>query len=224
MVVMTVDSPPYPVAAASNIPQNFELIWTASPSNGGLSRSELTALVHDGMLLRVLGPVYAAVGMGITRHMKAAAIKLTMPPGIVHNAVLHRASAAWFYSCASTPSVVEFLTHREHRSSIRPAPPTATVRWTIRQVLYEPMDVDQFYGVRVTTPLRTAADLACWQHPDAFAALLVMLQAPHLGVNPSDVVRLLHTRPRVPHRPQAVVTIRKACRRLGLDIPKGARL
>lgn len=84
----------------------------------------------------------------------------------------------------------------------------------IRQLIYEAQDVDSFYGIQVTTPLRTAADLACWQHPEALSALMLILKTPHLGVQPENVVKLLNTRGTFVNKKLGVVNLRKACRTL----------
>lgn len=175
--------------------------------------------MDDGALVPVLGQVHVAVGAAQTRAVKAAALAAYVPSSVRGSAVLHRESAAWFHACASAPQVIEYVTHRQNRCSTRPAPPGAPVRWTVRQLLYEPQDVDRFHGCSVTTPLRTAADLACWEDPRSVQALSLMLSAPHLGVDGAHVVRLLRSRSRLPHRTRGVVTVRKVCRQLNLPVP-----
>ncbi|MDO5617635.1 hypothetical protein [Kocuria sp.] len=187
----------------------------------GLSSGELLTLAHDGVLVPVLGPVHYAKGSAITRQVKAAAIRAVVPQGVWHRSVLHRASAAWFHSCAPAPQVVDFITLRQDRASTRPAPPSAPVRWVTRQLLHQPMDVDHFYGLAVTTPLRTAVDVACWEHPDAVEILTVLMGAPHLRVQPQAVVEVIRARPRLPHRDRGVANVRKAARRLDLPVPAG---
>lgn len=184
-----------------------------------VSAAEISALVGDGTLVPVLGPVHIAAGCAQSREVKAAALSMCLPFSVREHAVLHRSSAAWMHCCAEAPTVVEFITHRDNRCSTRPAPPAATVRWSVRQLLYEPQDVDHFYGLRATTPLRTAADLACCSDSRAEQALSLMLRAPHLGVDGEQVVRLLRSRPRLPHRTRGVATVRRLCRRLDLPVP-----
>lgn len=198
---------------AGTVPPGWET--TTAVVNG----AELSALVTDSALVPVLGPVHVAVGTAQTRQVKAAAVAVCVPRRVRESAILHRGSAAWFHACATPPSVLEFVTHRENRCSTRPAPPSAAVRWTMRQLLYEPQDVDHFHGCCVTTPLRTAADLACWEDPAGLAALRLLLTAPHLVVDGAQVVGLLRARSRLPHRTRGVITVRKVCRQLGLPVP-----
>ena len=80
--------------------------------------------------------------------------------------------------------------------------------------------MDRLHGLQVTTPLRTAADLACWEDPTAVPALEQLLEAPHLGVEPQAVTDLLRQRSRLPDRRRGMVMLRSVCRRLGLVVPR----
>ena len=53
--------------------------------------------------------------------------------------------------------------------------------------------------------------------PDALERLL---EAPHLGVGPQAVMDLLRDRSRLPQRRQGMAALRRACRRLGLVVPR----
>ena len=46
-----------------------------------------------------------------------------------------------------------------------------------------------------------------------------MLEAPHLGVEPQEVMALLRQRSRLPQRRRGMVALRRAARQLGLVVP-----
>ncbi|KAA9395109.1 hypothetical protein FCK90_04190 [Kocuria coralli] len=186
---------------------------------GGPSAAELAAMTYAGEIRPLLGPVHISAGVAVTRQLRARAVQLAVPPALWSAGVLHRQTAAWFLSCAPEPARLQFMVHRGRRTTMRPSPASAPVPWEVRQLVYPEQDVDRFFGVAVTTPLRTAADLACWDQPHGFAALTVLLGAPHLTIDPAAVVRLLRAGRRMAQRERGVMRVRKACRHLGLPIP-----
>lgn len=186
----------------------------------GFSASERAAMIRDGLMRELLGPVCSPALAPVTRRERAEALHATLPEAVLAAGVLHRTAAAWFLSCAPQPEALQIMVHRRRRTTMRPDLAGAGgVRWEVRQLVHEPQDVDRFHGVAVTTPVRTAADLACWDGPGSWEALLTLLGAPHLGVQPQDAVRLLRERTHLPGRRAGIMAVRRACRELGLPVP-----
>lgn len=215
-------STPGPLAR-SQLGAGAECLWWAGHHPTGVCATEIAALTAEGHLQRVIGPIHAGVGTAVTRLVKARAVQLLIPGSIRDNAVLHGLSAAWFLACAPAPAQLHFMTHRNHRAPIRPPAPEAPMGWSVRQLLFPPQDVDHFHGLSVSTPVRTAADLACFDHHAPFTALQALLSAPHLAVTPEAVHRVLIQRRRLPHQEQGIMRLRRACRGLDLPLPAPAR-
>ena len=123
----------------------------------GISRGALRAMIRDGRVVRVLRGVYAAPGYVDSLEFRARAAKLVVNP----NAVLCDRTAAWLHG-------VDVLTQPD--KDVLPPLDTCTLRGTTgsqrpecrrKQRDLRPDDVMELHGLRVTTPLRTAADLGC---------------------------------------------------------------
>lgn len=111
--------------------------------------------LRSGAWRRVMRGVYADAALPDTHGLRLAAARLVLPP----TAVVAGRSAAWLLGArdaadASTP--VEVLVPREHRFG-----PVTGLR--IRQGLVDPLDVTELRGLRHTTGLRTASDVARWE-------------------------------------------------------------
>lgn len=182
--------------------------------------AERAGMIRDGLLDPLLGDVCLPALAPATRRARAEAVRAELPAALVAAGVLHRTTAAWFLSCAPPPRRLQLMVHRDRRTTMRPVPEgAARVAWEVRQLVHEPQDVDRFHGVAVTTPVRTAADLACWADESAWQPLCTLLGAPHLDAAPQAVVDLLRERTRLPGRHRGVAVLRQASRRLGLQVP-----
>lgn len=195
-----------------------DVLW--SPDDGrGVGPAEVASMAREGLITPLLGPVFVTAGVPVTREIRAEGVRMVTSAGVNTTGVLHRDAAAWFHSCAPAPEMLWFMVHRRHRTTMRPSPVGAAIPWCVRQLVYPPQDVDRFHDIQVTTPLRTAADLACWDHPAAETPLRLLLSAPHLAVDPGAVVAVLRNLPRLPGRARGVMRVRRVCRALGLDVP-----
>lgn len=118
---------------------------------------------------RVMRGVYADAALPDTHGLRLAAARLVIPP----TAVVAGRSAAWLLGTteaadASTP--VEVLVPRQHRFG-----PVTGLR--IRQGVVDPDDVAVLHGLRHTTALRTAADVARWEPlPEAVVLVDLLLR------------------------------------------------
>ncbi|MFI7482364.1 type IV toxin-antitoxin system AbiEi family antitoxin [Kocuria sp. M1R5S2] len=176
------------------------------------SRVELSALVADGVLVPVVLEAHLLRGRPVTRRLKAAALEAQLPPHLLRRGVLGRLSAAWFYGCAGRPTTLPLLLDKLRRTTMSPVPEGVA----LHQVTLGGYDVHDTGAVRVTTPLRTAVDLALHvPGPDGTAALTTLMHAPHLHCPPELVVAALGSFGRMPGRQAALVRVRRAARAAG---------
>lgn len=134
----------------------------------GLTRQRLRTLIAHAAVRRIARGVYAPMALGDSIELRARAVALVLPDGHV---ACDR-TAAWLhgieiYPYADHDGVPDIeMCVGPHRS----ASGRAGVGGHRRTLL--PREVMEVYGVRVTTPLRTAVDLACiLERRDAMAAL-----------------------------------------------------
>jgi hypothetical protein len=134
----------------------------------GFTRRRLAALVRAGELRRVVTGVHVPSVVPDCLELRAAAVALVVEP----SSVVCDRTAAWlwgvdvldFAELDVLPSIETFALRGRHRTRRRGC------AGGVRDLA--PEDVVEVGGVRVTTPLRTAADLACRLRPrQALAAL-----------------------------------------------------
>lgn len=155
----------------------------AMAATEGVSRRYLTTLTSSGHLRRVVHGVYAVTQAPDSVRFRADALALVVPDC----AVITDRTAAWLYG---VPALV--------RGAHLVAPPldvcqpedTRTCRQAVTggRRLFVEGEIGEVGGLRVTTPLRTAADLGrkLWRF-DALAAIDGFL---HFGVNQDDLIRM----------------------------------
>jgi hypothetical protein len=110
-------------------------------------------------------------------------------------------TAAWIYGCAGEPDRLALLVDATRRvSSLR-----STRGCTLHEVRLGPFDVVSLGGLMVSSPLRTALDIAL--HVDAeraLPALRRMLATPELDVRLRLLTLAVDATPRVPHKKAAL--------------------
>lgn len=160
---------------------------TAQAHAWGLSGEDLRLRVKDGRLRRVFTGVYVRSDLEATTVLRAQAARLVMS----EHSVLCDRTAAWLHGVDvyryaeldGVPQLDSFVL-RGHRPTDR-----ADCHGRTRDLLAE--DWTWVGGVRVTTPLRTAVDLACsMSRRDALAALDAF--ARDHAVTVGEMNRLLH--------------------------------
>lgn len=134
----------------------------------GLSRQRLRTLVRNGAVRRVIRGVYVPSALGDSIELRSRAVALMLPPGHV---ACDR-TAAWLHG-------VEVYPYADHdgvpeiemcRGPGHPASISRGVGGHRRTLVAS--EVTNLGDVPVTTPLRTAVDLACvLERRDAMAAL-----------------------------------------------------
>lgn len=152
----------------------------------GWSRTQLSRAVATGVLRRVFTAVYVRADVPDSTLMRARAARLVMSP----HSVLCDRTAAWIhgidvfrYAELETVPVLESYVLRGHDPTDR-----SDCRGGTRDLL--PEDWCVIDGVRVTTPVRTAVDLACrLSRREALAALDAF--ARDHGLTAAEMNRLL---------------------------------
>ncbi len=118
--------------------------------------AELHAMKLDGVLVPIIGHAFRSAAVQESPVLRATALQHHIPAVLATRAVLGQLSAAWVYGCAPPPEVIVLLQNHEVRSSS--LPPFSGC--TLRQVGLDPAEVQTMGGALVTTPLRTALDVA----------------------------------------------------------------
>ncbi|WP_144658949.1 hypothetical protein [Paenarthrobacter nicotinovorans] len=166
--------------------------------------NELQGMAVDGILLPLYGKSYASPGVAITQRIRARSAALGVPERIRTKVVAGRLTAAWIYGCASPPGKLSLLVDAKHRiSSLR-----GTLACSLHEVRLGQLDVVSLGGMLVTSPLRTAADIAL--HVETVRALPVLrrlLDRPELGIKLRLLVLAVEAAPRVPHKKRALATL-----------------
>ena len=140
----------------------------ADAVNLGISRRTLRRMVQEGLVRRVVRGVYVAATVEDTIQLRARALALVLAP---HQVVCDR-TAAWLYGIDTfTFGDLDFVPEVETCAWRGNAPcRRSEVDGHTRDL--DDGDVTTIDDVKVTTPLRTALDLACiLERRDALAAL-----------------------------------------------------
>jgi hypothetical protein len=151
----------------------------------GLSWPKLRTLLRAHQVRRMFRRVYVAIETPDSRELRAAALHLVMPP----HGVLYGCTSAWLLDADTLPPA--------DRLSFIPTcvVPHGSTRCTIQGVRcvegYLPgSDIIMLHGLRLTTPVRTSADLLrTLRRPYALSAADTMA---HAGlITPEEVRRHL---------------------------------
>lgn len=133
----------------------------------GISRHHLRTAIADGVVRRVLRGVYAARDVPDDAASRARAAAIVLAPHVV----VSDRSAAWIHGVdAFDPTALDFPPDLEVVSVDGEPTRRDGVLGGKRALL--PEDVMKLHGIRVTTPVRTACDLACQR--GRYAALAVL--------------------------------------------------
>jgi hypothetical protein len=162
---------------------------------------ELQAMASDGVLTQLYQRGYILPGTAETPHLRARAAALAVPAPIRQRVVAGRLTAAWIYGCAPEPDRLALLVDAKRRiSGLR-----STRGCTLHEVRLGQFDVVSLGGLMVSTPLRTALDVALHVEPErALPALKGLLGRPELDVRLRLLVLAIEATPRVPHKKAAL--------------------
>lgn len=120
------------------------------------SLAELCAMALDGVVCPVVGKTFRPATLAETPELRAAAVSHHIPASLAHRAVVAQLSAAWVYGCAPPPEIFSLVVDNDGNSVC--APPFCGC--SIRQVYLNALDVVSLGSVPMTSPLRTAQDVA----------------------------------------------------------------
>ncbi|MDF9750627.1 type IV toxin-antitoxin system AbiEi family antitoxin [Arthrobacter sp. ES3-54] len=165
---------------------------------------ELQSMAADGVLTQLYQRGYLPPGAHASPQLRARAASLAVAPTIRQRVVAGRMTAAWIYGCAAEPDRLALLVDANRRiSSLR------SVRGcTFHEVRLGPFDVVSMGGLMVSSPLRTAVDVALHVEADrAVPALRAMLARPELGVRLRLLRVAVEASPRVPHKRAALAKL-----------------
>jgi len=162
---------------------------------------ELQSLAADGILARFHQHGYTLPGIPASPQLRARAAAGAVPPAIRQRVVAGRMTAAWIYGCAAEPDRLALLVDAKRRvSSLR-----NTRGCTLHEVKLGPFDVISLGGLMVSSPLRTAMDIALHvESQRAVPALAALLSRPQQDVKLRLLVRAIEATPRVPHKRAAL--------------------
>lgn len=168
------------------------------------SWAELQSMAADGVLQPLYGRSFTAPGVSVTPRLRARAAAQTVPAKIRTKVVAGRMTAAWIYGCGEPPDRLSLLVDATHRiSSLR-----STRGCILHEVKLGKFDVVSMGGMLVTSPLRTAVDVALHVEAErALPVLRLLLAREDLGVRLRLLTLAVEACPRVPHKRAALAKL-----------------
>ena len=162
---------------------------------------ELQAMASDGVLVPLYQRGYLAPGTRATPQLRARAAAVLIRPAVRQRVVAGRMTAAWIFGCAAEPDRLALLVDANRRiSSLR-----STRGCTFHEVRLGPFDVVSLGGLMVSSPLRTAVDIALHVEAErAVPALRALLGKPELGLRLRLLRLAVDATPRMPHKRAAL--------------------
>ncbi len=168
--------------------------------------AELQSMRLEGLVRLVIGGSYLRSDFQENPATRSQAAARSVPHPIRQRVALGRSCAAWIYGCAPAPALISLVTdHRRRTTALPPFTPAV-----MHQVSLGPFDVNLVGGVSVTTPLRTALDIAVHGDRSAVAVLRAIGRAPELGCPLRLVEAALINTSRVPGKARALTRLRAA--------------
>ncbi|MDH6237308.1 type IV toxin-antitoxin system AbiEi family antitoxin [Cryobacterium sp. CG_9.6] len=163
---------------------------------GHIPLPELMCARLDGEVYP-LGACWCPIDEVESPALRAASLGPLVPP----RGIVERASAAWVYGVLPEPAVHELCVDVHARAHL---PPSAHVH--IREVTCPAADTRLLAGIRVTSPLRTAVDLARWSVETDESALTQVLGQllTYGGFSDETEARLACACRATPHRARAL--------------------
>ncbi|MCC9145556.1 MULTISPECIES: hypothetical protein [unclassified Arthrobacter] len=169
---------------------------------GGVFRhEELQAMTMDGLLRHVYAGTFVRWDVRPDPVVRALAASAELPRQLRRRLTFGRMTAAWIFGCAPRPARLDVLADRRSRTGALPPFSTAV----LHEVLLGPADRVEVGTVSVTSPLRTAVDVALHTgSSDAVPTLRRLAAHPDLGCRLDLVLRALAAGHRVPGKAAAL--------------------
>lgn len=178
-----------------------------SPTSAVLSapefpRAELDALRLDGEAFP-LDDCAVAIDEVPGVWLRAAVLCSEIPPRLI----AEQHSAAWVWGAAPRPPA----RHELCASSTARTRPAPGARLAVREVVLDDEDVTSIGGLQLTTPLRTAIDLArCvlrWSDAES-RVVAALMHSDHFDVD--DCLAVMNRRKNLPNKREALLRLRTA--------------
>jgi hypothetical protein len=168
-------------------------------STNDFAAAELAAIVLDGEAYR-LDACVAPIDEIPEPLIRARSLATELLPRLI----VEQHTAAWIWGALpSAPAILEVCAD----SSARARPPLGS-RLSVREVVIQHEDVAHLGSIAVTTPLRTAIDLARfvvdWHADDEIAVAELMRQG---GFTAIDCARVMNRRRNLPGKRLALVRL-----------------
>lgn len=162
---------------------------------------ELQSLAADGILAQFHQHGFTLPEAPASPQLRARAAANAVPAAVRQRVVAGRMTAAWIYGCAAEPDKLALLVDAKRRiSGLR-----NTRGCTLHEVRLGPFDVVSMGGLMVSSPLRTAVDIALHVEAHrALPALTGLLARPEKDVRLRLLVLAIEATPRVPHKRAAL--------------------
>ena len=177
------------------------LLTPSSPLNtSDFDIAELHAMKLDGETIAI-DAAFTSVDEPHTLALRLSVLRSLMPA----RAIIERNSALWVYGALPRPPAVHSFCIPVGGNSR----PVARPRLHVREVALRSDDVVEFEGILVTSPVRTAIDLA--RLTDVFGAIEAETLARLLSVCTvpvGDCLERLDRSPGIPHRNRAVARLK----------------
>ena len=189
-----------PWAAAGRPTQLARVVLVGSP----FSRNELQALRLHGSLREVLPGAYVSAEHPQTPSIRARVAAAVAGEQYVPGRALCKCTAAWVYGCAPMPHELDILVPRYHR----PCAPTSGMLLRLSEGIMDEDQVCSIGGITVTSPLRTAMDIAfnC-ELIDSMPVLASINASPRLRCGYRRMLDSIESQVRRPGRRRALLAI-----------------
>lgn len=191
---------------ASAPPRSIDIAKHIVIVNEPFTLNELQALRLRGLLREVLPGAYLPEFIP-----DAGAIRAKVAAGVAgsylnEQSALCKRTAAWVYGCAPIPTELEIVVPRYHR----PCPPTKRMILRMSEGPTGEEHIHRVGGVKVTTPLRTALDIAFGAELEQAAQILAAIDsAVYLGCSFATVEHHIELATRRPGRIRALTLVRR---------------
>lgn len=168
--------------------------------------NELQAMRLRGVLREVLPGAYVSTAIQDTSSTRAKVAAGVAGEYLGTGSALCRRTAAWVYGCAPMPGEIEIVVPRYHR----PCPPTARMMLRMSEGVIDEEQICTLGGVNVTSPLRTAMDVAFNSELTLAVGILRAINgSPRLGCGYQKMLERVEASVRKPGRLRALALIRR---------------
>lgn len=138
---------------------------------------ELAVLRADGVLRAVLPGAFVCAALDDSAEVRTAAVAALVGPRLGEVSVIGRLTAAWVHGYHPPPGVVELLVARFHRLPLH----NEELRTSLHECLLSDEEILRIGHMQVTTPVRTALDIAFHVQPVAARPVLCRMLGPRGG-------------------------------------------